>query len=383
MKFSCTQENIKRGLSNITSISGKNINLPILSNVLIKADENNIKLSTTDLEIGATCSIRGKIEKKGEFTVNAKLLSDYINLLPNNRIDFELLDNELLIKSEKYKTKIKGESAEDFPIIPKIETNDYFSFDLESFKKSLANVIFATANDETRIELSGVYFEFNKNELILASTDSYRLAEKKIKYKTSYEITDGIKKIIVPAKTLQEVIKISSIDKELELNKEKNNTEIKIYLSENQILFIYNGVELISRIIEGQYPDYKQIIPDSNKENKTIININNKDFIRAIKASSLFSKKNINDIHIDFPTPQKKAIISAVSGQEGESVVEVQADIVGKDNGTVLNYKYLLDGLNSLDGEDVILEMIDFNTPFLLKNKNSNDYLYIIMPIKQ
>ncbi len=383
MKFSCTQENIKGGLNNITSISGKNINLPILSNILIKADENNIKLSTTDLEIGATCSIRGKIEEKGEFTVNAKLLFDYINLLPNNRIDFELLDNELLIKSEKYKTKIKGENAEDFPIIPKIETNDYFSFDLEDFKKSLTNVIFATANDETRIELSGVYFEFNKNELVLASTDSYRLAEKKVKYKESCEIADGIKKIILPAKTLQEVIKISSIDKEIEINKEKNNTEIKIYLSENQILFIYNGIELISRIIEGQYPDYKQIIPNYDKTNSTIININNKEFIRAIKASSLFSKKNINDIHLDFPTPQKKVIVSAISGQEGESVIEVPAEINGKDNGIVLNYKYLLDGLNSLDSEEIIMEIVDSNTPFLLKNKGDDNYIYIIMPIKQ
>ncbi len=383
MKFSCTQENLKKGLTNITSISGKNINLPILSNVLIKASENNIKLSATDLEIGATCLIRGKVEEKGEFTVNAKLLFDYINLLPNNRIDFELIDNELNIKSDQYKTKIKGESSEDFPIIPEIEKKIGFIFDLEEFKKTLNKTVFAAARDETRIELSGVYFEFQKDEVVVAATDSYRLAEKKIKYKTKEYSGDEIKKVIIPTKTLQEIIKISSPENEFEDKNQKNNSEVKIFISENQVLFKINGVEVVSRIIEGQYPDYKQIIPNQEENNKTIVVINNRDFIRAIKASSLFSKKNINDINLDFPIAGKKAVVSAVSGQEGESVVEVLADIKGKDNGVVLNYRYLLEGLNSIEDDEVLLEIIDFNTPFLLKNKNDDDCLYIIMPIKQ
>jgi len=382
MKFSCTQENIKGALGNITSISGKNINLPILSNVLIKIDDSNIKLSATDLEIGAICSIRGKVEQKGEFTVNAKLLSDYINLLPNNRIDFEVLDNEISIKSENYKTKIKGESAEDFPIIPTVEKKEFFSFNTVNFKNMLTDVIFATAKDETRIELSGVYFEFNEDSLTTAATDSYRLAEKKIKYKNKTG-NGGVRKMIIPTKTLQEIIKISSNEKIIKIDGEKSDQDIKIYLSENQVLFSYNEIELVSRIIEGQYPDYRQIIPNANKEDKTIITINNKEFSRAIKASSLFSKKNINDVHLDFPVPQKKAIISAISGQEGESVVDVPVEIVGKDNGITLNHRYLLDGLNNLESEDIILEIVDSNTPFVLKNKDNDDYLYIIMPIKQ
>jgi len=382
MKFSCTQENIKGALGNITSISGKNINLPILSNVLIKIDDNNIKLSATDLEIGATCSIRGKIEKNGEFTVNAKLLADYINLLPNNRIDFEVVENELLIKSDNYKTKIKGESAEDFPIIPTLEKKESFVFDAVNFKDMLNDVIFAAARDETRIELSGVYFEFNGESVTAAATDSYRLAEKTIKYKNK-EGNSDTKKVIIPTKTLQEIIKVCSNEKITGINGEKTNNDIKIYLSENQVLFSYNDTEIVSRIIEGQYPDYRQIIPNINKEEKTIITINKKDLVRAIKASSLFSKSNINDIHLDFPVSQKKAVVSAVSGQEGESIVDVPADIEGKDNGITLNHRYLIDGLNNLEMDEVILEVVDSNTPFTLKSKGEKKYLYIIMPIKQ
>ncbi|MFA5318401.1 MAG: DNA polymerase III subunit beta [Patescibacteria group bacterium] len=382
MKFSCTQENIKGALGNITSISGKNINLPILSNVLIKIDDGNIKLSATDLEMGATCSIRGKIEKKGSFTVNAKLLADYISLLPNNRIDFEVIENELLVKSDNYKTKIKGEGAEDFPIIPTVEKKELFVFNAVDFRDMLNDVIFAAARDETRIELSGVYFEFNGDGVTAAATDSYRLAEKIIKYKNK-EGNGDIKKVIIPTKTLQEIIKVCSNEKIIEINGEKTKNDIKIYLSENQVLFSYNETEIISRIIEGQYPDYRQIIPNINKEDKTVIKINKKDLVRAIKASSLFSKSNINDIHLDFPVSQKKVIVSAVSGQGGESVVDVPADIIGKDNGITLNHRYLIDGLNNLDVEDVVLEVVDSNTPFTLKSGEDEKYLYIIMPIKQ
>lgn len=383
MKFSCTQENLKQGLFNVAHVAGKNINLPILSNVLFDVSGNNVKLVTTDLEIGVTCNVRGKIEKSGKFTVKAKLLTDYIGLLPNKRVDVELLDNELCVKCENYKTKIKGEEAGDYPIIPSIDRAEFYSFDFASFRNVMAGVIFATAMDETRIELSGVYFEFNSKELVLAATDSYRLAERKMTYKNKSSNTNETKKLIIPNKTLQEVLRMSSNLKETDISTDKPNHEIKIYISDNQILFIYDEVELVSRIIEGQYPDYKQIIPNVSQENKTTVAIDRQEFSQAIKASSLFSKTNINDVHLDFPEAQKKVVVSSVSGQSGESTVEVPAEIKGKDSGIVLNYKYLLDGLNSLGDERVVMEIVDSNTPFVLKAEDQKDYLYIIMPIKQ
>lgn len=386
MKFSCTQENLKSGLLVVSHIAGKNINLPILNNVLIKIDKNNIQLITTDLEIGITCNIRGKVEREGNFAVSAKLLSDYISLLPRKRVDVELADEiNLKIKCENYKTKIRGEESSEFPLIPEVKQEKFYSFDFEEFKRALTEVIFAVALDEVRIELSGVYFEFNKDRLILASTDSYRLSEKKIKYKNKPEagesVSDG-KKIIIPAKTIQEIIRISSISQE-EVSTEKSAQEIKMFVNDNQILFSHGDIELVSRIIEGQYPDYKQIIPNVGSENKTIINLDRQELLRAIKASSLFSKSNINDVSLDFPAERKKAVISAVSGQVGESTIEMPVEIKGKDNDIVLNYRYLLDGLNNINSERVVLEIIDSNTPCLLKAEGEENYLYIIMPIKK
>ncbi len=384
MKFSCTQENLKNGLISVSHIAGKNVNLPILNNVLINANKNNIQLITTDLEIGITCNIRGKVEKEGKFTANAKLISDYVSLLPKKRVDIESDNINLKIKCENYKTKIKGEESGEFPVIPEIKQDKFYSFDFEDFKKALSGVIFAVASDEVRVELSGVYFEFDSENLILAATDSYRLSERKIKYKNKLnsdkDESSENKKIIIPSKTIQEIIRVFSVDQE---NLDLNGREIKLFINDNQSSFQYGDIDVVSRVIEGQYPDYKQIIPKSSEENKTIIKLDRHELIQAVKASALFSKNNINDINLDFPLNKKKAVISSVSGQIGESTIEIPAEIKGKDNGIILNYRYFLDGLNNVQDERIILEIIDSNTPCILKAEGEDNYLYIIMPIKK
>jgi len=381
MKFSCTQQNLKQSMQTVTHVAGKNSNLPILSNVLIKIKNNLIQFIATDLEIGICHNMRGKIETEGMFTVNAKLLSDYIGLLPNKRVDVTLINNEVKINCENFNTKIKGEEATDYPVIPQIEKKDYYSFDFEVFKKAINKVIFSAATNETRMELSGVYFEFNQDKLTLAATDSYRLAEKKLKYKSKNSSVET-KKLIIPTKTLLEVVRLSASIQD-ELSTTKQEYELKIYISDNQVLFTYDDSELVSRIIEGQYPDYQQIIPQAPTENKTVIIVNKQEILRAIKASSLFSKTNINDIHLDIPENKNKVVVSAVSGQSGESIIDVSASTKGKDNGVALNHKYLLDGLQNIDAEEIIIEIIDANTPCLIKAQGQDDYLYIIMPIKQ
>ncbi|OGF28288.1 DNA polymerase III subunit beta [Candidatus Falkowbacteria bacterium RIFOXYC2_FULL_47_12] len=380
MKFSCTKENIKQGLSNVAHIAGKNVNLPILSNVLIKASENTLQLIATDLEIGVQANIRGKVEAPGEFTVQAKLLLDYINLLPNERIDFELQENELKITCKNYKTKIKGENPEDYPVIPQVEEKNVYSIDFSEFKRGVAEVLFSVANNETRIELSGVYVEFNQNSIVLAATDSYRLAERKLSYKNKNEHEE--RKVIIPAKTLQEVIRFSFGGSEDVLSHEHAAAVVNIFLSDNQILFSYDDIKLVSRVIEGQYPDYRQIIPNAEQK-KTSASFNRQELIRAIKASSLFSKNNVNDVNLDFSGGQNKVVVSSLNAQSGESVIEVSAGVDGPDTGIVLNYRYLLDGLSILDCENVVLEVMDASTPCVLKADGRSDYLYIIMPIRQ
>jgi len=375
MKLFGLQENLKQGLALVSHVAGKNINLPILNNVLIKAEQGKIKLIATNLEIGIISAVRGKIEVEGAYTVNAKIIADCINLLPNKKIGLEQKDGHLLIDCENYQAKANGQSAEEFPLIPEVDKKNCFSASADEVKRAVSQVIFSAAASETRLELSGVLFVFAGNSLTITATDSYRLAEKKIQTKSN---SQEEKKIIVPAKTLQELIRVLSVSPDDEA--EDSNREIKFYLSDNQILFTYGSTELVSRLIEGQYPDYQQIIPAGHK---TKVFIDRQELIRAVKMASLFSKTGINDVNLDFPLGKNQVVISSVSGQTGENITNLSAKVTGEDNSIVVNHRYLLEGLSNLESETVKIELIDGNTPCLIRPEQDQSYLYIIMPIKQ
>jgi len=376
MKISCTQENLNQGLNIVSHIAGRNSNLPILANILIKVSDKIITLSTTNLEIGITVDIRGKIEKEGEFSVDAKLFSNYIALLPKERIDLELINDELKIECSNQKTKIKIQNATDFPLIPKVDKNNPYLISVKELKNSIPEVVFAAANSEIRPEISGVLMDFIENKLILAATDSYRLTEKKIEL---LQKNNQDNKIIIPVKTLQELWRILGVFKD-DISLEDTDN-IEIYLNENQIMFSYNGVDLISRVIEGQYPPYNQIIP---QKFQTLIKLNNTELIKIVKTSSLFAKSGIYDIKLDFSDDEKNhLIITSSSSQTGESVAKLEAEIKGENNFIVLNYRYLLEGLQNINSERVVIEANDKNSLCILRPEGIDNYLYLIMPIRQ
>lgn len=383
MKILCTQENLSSGLFTTSHISSKSINLPILNNILIQVEKNTIKLLSTNLEIGVSCSIRGKIEKEGSYTVQGKLLSDYINLLPKEKIELELIEEKnsstsyLNIHCNNYLTKIKGISASEFPLIPKIERKNPYICDINDMRKSISQVIFAVSLNEARPEISGVFMNFSENSLIFAATDSFRLTEKTIALQLNNSSQQS-QKVIIPTKTLQELQRIlNSIKDDVEIETTKN---IEIYVSENQILFIIGNIEIVSRLIEGQYPDYKQIIP---QKFNTAIEISTNELIQAIKTSSLFSRSGIYDVVLNFIGEKNEVVIQAANTQVGENKSVITAKITGKNNEIVLNYKYLLDGLQNISLEEIVINIIDGSSPCIIKPKELADYLYIIMPIKQ
>ncbi|NCT54330.1 DNA polymerase III subunit beta [Candidatus Falkowbacteria bacterium] len=379
MQFISLQENLKKGLNIVSHTSSKNINLPILNNILIKAYSGEIEFIGTNLEIGVNSKIRGKVENDGEFTVNSRLITDYINLLnTNEKVLFKLVDNELLIESGNYKTKIKGESSKEFPLIPTIESDNIFSFELESFRKALNSVIFSVSTSENRLELTGVLFSFSKDSLDLAATDSYRLAEKNLKIDQS--INQNLNKdlenfkLIIPAKTIQELLRILNNIGETG----DGDGKINISFSDNQILFTFNSTSLISRIINGNYPDYKQIIPTQTKTSALVSKI---ELVRAIKAASLFSKNGMNDILLQIKKNQ--ILVSSFSGASGESKIKIDSKNGGDENEITINFKYILDGLNNIDSELIEILILNSNSPCIIKRSGLSDYLYIIMPIRQ
>lgn len=374
MKFITLKENLKQGLSIVAHLTSKNINLPILNNILIKVKKEGIELIATNLEISVNHFLRGKIEKEGETTVDAKIINEYISLLPEDKIELELEKDELKVSCQNYKTKIKTQEANDFPVLPKVIEEGCYELNLNDFRDSLSEISFAVSYNENRPELSGVLFSFQNNLLTLVGTDSYRLSEKSIKFKSDNIIDE--KKVIVPLRTIQELSRIlGNFKSEEQINDSQN---IKICLTENQIFFSFGSTNLISRIIIGNYPDYKQIIP---KNEKTKIEINKNSFIKAIKSAGIFSKIGVNDISIAFK--KNEVTISSSSSQTGENKVSLEADVTGEGGEIFINFKYLLDGLNNIKSDQIIIKIVDNNYPCIILPKNINNFLYLVMPIKQ
>ncbi len=353
------------------------MNLPILNNILLRADIGGLKLTATNLELTITCSVRGKVDQPGEYTLPAKLFSDYVALLPNERVDLDLLDHAISVVCEKTKTKINGLPANEYPIIPPVTGGVRFSVTAATFDAALGNVLFAVATNEARQALTGVFMHFDglNDQLILAATDSYRLAEKSIPLR---ERVEGERKTIVPSRALAELRRILSV---LRDNAEAPEV-LEIELTENQIVFRYGTVELLSRTVEGVYPDYRQIIPRSSS---TEILLSKVAFAQAIKRTSLFSKAGLFDVKLEVNPEEKTVTLSAADVGRGENTVSIEGEITGIPNAAVLNFRYLLDGVNAMASDRVVLRLIDAMNPCVVtpENRPEDKYLYIVMPIRQ
>lgn len=370
MKIICLQENLKKALNITERIIGRSLTLPILNNILLSAEDGKkIKISSTNLEIGITYWLNGKIEEKGGLTVPARLISDFVNNLPNKKVEIKSRDKQLELRCEKYKGILKGISADEFPIIPKISGEPMLKIKGSVLRNSFSQVVEMPAVSESRPEISGICFNFEKNLIKLAATDSFRLAEKKIE--ADLELKNNPLKnnyIIIPQRTIQEIIRILS----------ENEVDVKLILSNNQVLFDLEHSQVISRIIEGQYPNYQQIIP---KDFQTQVIVNRKELINNIRIASLFSSK-INDVEV-LIEPKKSIIeISAKNADIGENRSKIEAKIEGKPVKIIFNHRYLMDGLNNILSDKVVVGLNSGSAPAVIRPVGDNSYTYVIMPIK-
>lgn len=367
MKLSCTQENLNRGLFIVGKTVSSDNALPVLSNVLLRAEKGRLQLSATDLEIGVVCVINCKIDTEGAITVPARLLTEYVSSLPGGIIDMELKKHDLHLALGEYTATIKGVDAEEFPLIPKVASETVVEIDAESFRDAISKVVFATTADESRPEIAGVFMREKDESLYLVATDSYRLAEKKIQ---GAKFLKKFQDVILPAKTLQELHRIlDGVDE-----------PVKVAIAENQVLFTCTEIELISRLIEGQYPDYEQIMP---KNNNTRVEIDAKDFLKTIKITSLFSRSGANDIRLEYDPASDELALLAVSDQVGENTSRVKAKTTGEKGAIVFNYRYLIDGISNMREGAVTVGIGTESSPTLLLPEGKDDYRYVIMPIKQ
>ncbi|MBI2990062.1 MAG: DNA polymerase III subunit beta [Candidatus Magasanikbacteria bacterium] len=377
MKFICTKENLIRALNVVSPLAGKQSNLPILDNILIQAKGSLIELYSTNLESAIKTSSRARVEKEGSFTVPAKTLTEYVHLLNEEQVEVTVDGNELLIVCGSSSTKIKGTSSDEYPVIPELGEHQIFSFDLASFKNALARVVIAVAKNEIRPELSGLYFGFGMEHypegLVLAATDSYRLAESKIPFKKR---ENGDISSIVPARVVQEIIRLLSLAE----REASPGEDPQLLISKNQIALHFFGTQLIARLVEGTYPDYVQIIP-KNFKTRAVVPVD--IMINKIKAASLFSASGINAVSFDLNVSNKTMGISSMSSQTGEHSSEIESELEGEENSILLNFRYVLDGLQHMPGETIFFGVNSGESPCVLRPSKEDGYTYVVMPIRK
>lgn len=371
MKLTILQDNLKKGLNIVNRVAPKLLSLPILNNLLIKTEKNFLNLITTDLEIGIKWWSLAKIEKEGKTTVPIKILSNFISLLPNKPVELRLDNNDLIIECQNYKTKIKSFPADDFPIIPQVpEENPIITNNLD-FCQSLSQIVDIAQPSSARPEISGVYFLFQKKLIKIVATDSFRLGERKL----ALEKVEREGSVILPQKTVKEMINIFG----------EKEGELQIYLSPNQVLLSSSMVEtdhpevqLVSRSIEGEYPNYETIMP---KEYKTSLLLEKNDFLNQIKAASIFSGK-INEVKLRVDPKKEGVEISSQSAELGEYSSFSPGKVKGEKVEVSFNHRFLADGILNIKGDNLNFEINGPDGPAALKPTSDQNYIYIVMPMK-
>jgi len=377
MQFSIKKENLKKAISKIERVLSKNPSLPILANALIKTDKNRLLIASTNLEIAIKTYAKAKINKEGGITIPIRVLSGFLNNIKDEIIEGVVIKDEFQVKTEKHQIKIKGMSLDDYPIIPKNPKEIYLEIEANSLIENISNVLISTAHNDTRQELNGVNVIFGKNNITLAATDGYRLSEviidlDKNNLNEEYLVfIENIPSIIIPALTFNEI--------------QKNLTEGKINLiiKENQLFIGNNSTKIISKLINGSYIDYKQILP---KNYNIEIKINKLELLNALKIAALVSRDNNGEIEISNLDNKKELIITSFSGEAGENISKINASILGEKFKVLFNCNYLIDGLNVIKEEKIILKLNQEKAPALIKGidkkeKENNNFSYIIMPI--
>ncbi|MGC9046731.1 MAG: DNA polymerase III subunit beta [Minisyncoccia bacterium] len=367
MKLLILKNNLLTSLITIEKAVGINNNLPILQNILLTLDEGKINITATNLDLAVTSYPLGKIIESGKVCIPFIVFYNIIKNINSEKIQLETQDKKLFIKIDNYEASINIQNAEDFPIIPKIKnTNNKIIFNKDLLKNILFKISEIVQESQIRPEISGVFIKINNNNINFVSTDSFRLIEKTISLK---EIKSNLNELelIIPLDTIQEIIKTFNEDKEIEFCIEDKQLLIK---SENQ--------EIISHIIDSQFPDYKAIIPN-NINNEFLIN--KKEFINGLKLSSVLSGKT-NDVILNIPDNKKILELYSSDSKIGEQKYLIPIKYKGEPIKIVFNWKFLIDGLKIFDEENVVFGINGNDKPAVIKGENDKSLLYVVMPIK-
>jgi len=373
MKLSCLQENLNRGLNVVGRAVATRTTLPITNNILLATDQSRLKLVATNLEMAITCWIGAKVEEEGAITVPARLLTEFISSLPSDKIGVSLSPRTktLELKCARFEARISGVDAKDFPPIPKVDEGITTKVEAEALRQGTNQVAFAAATEESRPVLTGVDAQFDGDLLTLAAADGFRLAVYKL------PLTAPVSQqteVIIPSRTLSELGRLMADQEEA--------VEITVNSNKSQALFRLKDIELVSQLVQGTFPNYTQLIPQSYNT-RMIVSI--AEFLRATKTASIFARDGSGIVRLVI-TPggeltSGKLTVSARSEEIGDDVGEIDATIEGEEAKIAFNGKYLTDVLSVLQEAQVALETTNPSSPGVIRPVGTDNYTHVIMPM--
>jgi DNA polymerase III subunit beta len=366
MKIECIKEQLEEALSKVDKVAGKNITLPILSGIYLDAHKSTLSIRATNLDLGISISLPVKVIEPGVIVVPSNIISSFIaSLVKDKKITLSTKNQILEIKTLTTKTGIKTLPSEEFPVIPEIGDENAFSIPTRDFIFGLRSVIYAAATGSTKPELSSVSITYNGETLVFAATDSFRLAEKKIKVKKA----PHFKQILIPQKNALEIIKIF----------DRNSEEVSISIEEHQIALRSENIYLTSRIIDGVYPDYRQIIPKEITSQATLLK---QDLINSLKTSLIFSD-TFNQLTFNVYPKSKNFEIESKNTTVGESVNTIEAALQGNDISINVNHRYFTDCFQSIPIDSLSLSFSGQSKPIIIQGVGDTSFLYLVMPMNQ
>jgi DNA polymerase-3 subunit beta len=372
MKISILQENLNKGLNTVSRFITTKTQLPILSNILLKTDQGRLKISGTNLETGINYWLGVKVEKEGEVCLPTKVLTEYVSSLPSQKINLELKGNLLEVNCEGYQASFLTTPSVEFPIIPSLGKKSDIVLNIQDLTSIINQVTFAASQDEGRPVLTGVLLRVKKENLFLVATDGYRLSVKQIKNLKGIEkLLKDNEELLIPARALIEVGKVLTEDEQ------KDELGLTITPKSNQIIFSTSQVEIISRLIEGKFPDFEKIIPNMGKNNLTI---ETGVLLQAVRTASVFAKEAANIIK--FEVKNNKLEISSNSPQLGENKITLEAKTEGEGGKIAFNSRYLIDFLNSIKSDLINIRINDALSPGIFSPAEDQSFTHIIMPIR-
>ena len=371
MKLSCIQSNLRKGLAIVSRAVATRSTIPETQNVLIATDNGRLKLTATNLEIAITTWIGAQIEEEGAITIPARMLSDFINSLPDKKVDIEMVPNPIGLKIHcaNFDAQMNGIDPESYPPIPNITDGPKVSISSSDFKSSLSRVKFAVASDESRPALTGVKVYIKNNQFTLASADGFRLAVETGSCDSSVE--DDIS-VIVPGRTMNEIFSL--------LGSDNGMLDMTVTDQKSQALFKFGDVEVVTQLIQGNFPDYERLIPS---EKGTICRVNRQEIIQATSAASVFARDGSGIIRMVSENIDDEGSVRIMSQAEelGSNEARIKAEIEGEEARIAFNSKFLGEILGVLDGDEIEIETMSPSSPGVFRSAANSGYLHIIMPM--